>query len=455
MCDAGPVVRRFVAMDLLETSARYIDSGIADGSVNRVTLELSEVGDRVAMIEAFSHIVAFDTDDGLVLFDCSLEAFGLRAVVELRRWSDSEVHTVVYTHGHADHVGGARPLLNDARDRKHRRPTIVGHEAVADRFDRYDMTNGYNAIVNARQFRGMGLLASGDESRPVFPTQWVRPSITYSEHLQLKVADLDIELHHGKGETDDHTWAWLPRYKAVCVGDFLTWVFPNAGNPQKVQRFPLEWAKALREMVAFNPELLLPAHGLPIAGAARIRTVLDDVASTLEYLVEETLQLMNDGATLDQVLQTVKIPPSMIEKPYLQPTYDEPEFVIRNIWRLYGGWYDGNPARLKPPSDNAVAMELATMLDGVEPLIRKALELRSNGEYRLACHFIELAVMAEPDNAHVHKARARIYKERRYEELSLMAQGIFGFAAKESEKIHEQLEEQAARRSDELSDHGG
>jgi alkyl sulfatase BDS1-like metallo-beta-lactamase superfamily hydrolase len=433
--------------DLLEMSARYIDSGVVDGAVNRMTLELSEVADRVAMVEAFSHVVAFETDDGLVLFDVSLEAFGLRAGAELRRWSDEPINTIVYTHGHADHVGGARPLLNDARDRGHRRPVIVAHEAVPERFDRYDLTNGYNAIINARQFRGMGLLGSADENRPAFPTQWVRPSVTYSQRMQLKIGDLDIELRHGRGETDDHTWAWVPGYGAVCVGDFLTWVFPNAGNPQKVQRYPLEWSRVLREMAALNPELLLPAHGLPIAGAARIRSVLDDVATALEHLVSETLQLMNDGASLDQVLQTVRLPSELMDKPYLQPTYDEPEFVVRNIWRLYGGWYDGNPARLKPPSDNAVGLEMATLLGGVEPLVRKALELRADGRLALAAHFVELAVMADPDSRSVHKARARIYQERRYEELSLMAQAIFGYAAHQSERMIEQLDQVAAERA--------
>ncbi|MGZ4695392.1 MAG: alkyl sulfatase dimerization domain-containing protein, partial [Acidimicrobiales bacterium] len=63
--------------DLLELSRRFIDEGVpADstglGPVNRVTLELSEVADGVAMIEAFSHVVAFDSGDGLVLFDASL-----------------------------------------------------------------------------------------------------------------------------------------------------------------------------------------------------------------------------------------------------------------------------------------------------------------------------------------------------------------------------------------------
>lgn len=52
----------------------------------------------------------------------------------------------------------------------------------------------------------------------------------------------------------------------VCSGDFLIWHFPNADNPQKVQRYPDRWARALREMIARSLELLVPAHGLPIEG---------------------------------------------------------------------------------------------------------------------------------------------------------------------------------------------
>jgi len=228
---------------------------------------------------------------------------------------------------------------------------------VSPRFRRYELTNGYNFTINARQFAPatelrMGVTDAQGKALPPAgrfgPDPWVEPDTTFRDRLDMKVGDTHFELHHAIGETDDHLWAWVPAHKAICSGDFVTWVFPNAGNPQKVQRYPLEWAKALREMIALEPELLLPAHGLPIAGKARIASVLDNIATALETLVRQTLDMMNAGLRLDDIVQSVKLPSSLMDKPYLRPVYDEPEFVIHNIWRLYGGWYDGNPAHLKP-----------------------------------------------------------------------------------------------------------
>ena len=46
--------------------------------------------------------------------------------------------------------------------------------------------------------------------------------------------------------------------------------------------------------------------------------------------------------------------PEVLALPWLRPFYDEPEFVVRNIWRTYGGWWDGNPAHLLPPRQAAL-----------------------------------------------------------------------------------------------------
>jgi alkyl sulfatase BDS1-like metallo-beta-lactamase superfamily hydrolase len=261
----------------------------------------------------------------------------------------------------------------------------------------------------------------------------VAPDATFREALDLSVGGWRFGLRHARGETDDHLWAWVPERRAICAGDFVLWVFPNAGNPQKVQRYPLEWAAALREMAAQEAELLLPAHGLPVGGAARVRRVLEDGALALESLVEQCLALMNEGARLDRLLHEVRLPAALLEKPYLRPVYDEPEFVVRNVWRLYGGWYDGNPAHLKPAPEAALAAELARLCGGAGALAKRARELAEGGDWRLACELVELAALAEPESREAHGARAEVYAGRRQIELSLMAKGIYGAAARESE----------------------
>ncbi len=421
--------------DLLAISARMIDEGVGydgPGSVNRVTTELSEVADGIAVVEAFSHVIAFDSGDGLVLFDTSMEGFAGRVIKSLRSWSSARVRDIAFTHGHVDHVGGAQAFIDEARENGDPAPAFVGHENLPARFERYQLTNGYNRVINERQFGGR-LIGAGAFG----PASWVRPGTTFRDRLLLRTGELEFVLQHSKGETDDHLWAWVPSRKTICTGDLVIWVFPNAGNPQKVQRYPLEWARALREMSALDAELLLPAHGLPISGRARILRVLDDMASALESLVEQTLSLMNEGARLDTILHTVKLPDGTLDKPYLRPTYDEPEFIVHNIWRLYGGWYDGNPAHLKPAPEAALGAELAALAGGVDALIARARTLAETDSLRLACALIELATQAEPDNRTAHAARAEIYERRRSQELSLMARGIYANAARESQGLAE------------------
>ena len=121
----------------------------------------------------------------------------------------------------------------------------------------------------------------------------------------------------------------------------------------------------------------------------------------------------------------------------LRPVYDEPEFVVRNVWRLYGGWYDGNPANLKPARDAALAQELAALAGGAEKLAARAAALAEVGDdnsLRLAGHLAELAALADPENASVHSIRAGVFERRRAAEASTMSTGIFSWAAAESRR---------------------
>src|SRR5438128_947182 len=131
--------------ELIERSSRYLDEGVIDGEYNPMTLGLHELGDGLAMVDGFSHVITFDTGDGLVAFDTSLAVMAPGALASVRRWSNEPFHSLVYTHGHGDHVGGAPVFLREAAERGDRRPHVVGHANIAPRLDRYEMTSGYVA----------------------------------------------------------------------------------------------------------------------------------------------------------------------------------------------------------------------------------------------------------------------------------------------------------------------
>jgi alkyl sulfatase BDS1-like metallo-beta-lactamase superfamily hydrolase len=424
--------------DLLDLSARIIDSGITDQPVNRVTNELSEVADGVAMVESFSHSIAMLTAEGLVAFDASGVHTGAAVASALRAWKDEPISHLVYTHGHADHVGGSSHFAAAAAAAGHPIPRVIGHENVGARLDRYEFTSDWNLIINARQFGGVPTelnLGIGDRTQSFLPAGTLRPVETFATQHDISVGGEAIELHHARGETDDHLWAWVPQRRWLMSGDFVIWNFPNAGNPQKVQRYPIEWAAALRRMVEMQPELLLPAHGLPISGRDRIARVLGDIADALEDLVDQVITMMNGGATLDSIIHTVTVPADTLAKPYLRPLYDEPEFVIHNVWRQFGGWWDGAASRLKPSPDAELASALATLAGGADVLLRRAEQAAEAGDLRLACHFADFAGWAAAEDPVIHAGRAAIYDLRRVAEPSLMSKGIFRAAARESEAV--------------------
>ena len=127
----------------------------------------------------------------------------------------------------------------------------------------------------------------------------------------------------------------------------------------------------VRELVVLGQQLLLKR--LQLIGLdtqrrtrARIAMVLGEIASALESLVTQVVQMMNGGATLDDIIHTVKVPDAVLTKPYLRPLYDEPEFVVRGIWRLYGGWWDGAASRLKPAPDAVLGTEIAALAGGAQ-----------------------------------------------------------------------------------------
>ncbi|MEV0615299.1 alkyl sulfatase dimerization domain-containing protein [Nonomuraea sp. NPDC050404] len=394
------------------------DDSIVDSGMNGKGV--ITIADGLGWWPGFGNVIAFETGGELLLFDTSSPMSATKLHQDVRAWSRAPLTTAFYSHGHIDHVFGTGPFEEEGT-----RATVYAHKAVGDRFERYLLTNGYNAVINQRQFQAPNLR---------WPTEYRHPDVTYTDALTVRRGELTFDLLHAKGETDDATIGYVPEHRLLLPGDLFIWVTPNCGNPQKVQRYPREWVHALHRMAALDAEIMLPSHGAPIFGRDRIRQALLETAQWLESLVTQTLDLLNAGARLDEIVHSVRPPAHLSDRPYLRARYDEPEFVVRNMWRLYGGWYDGNPANLKPAPDAVLAKSVAGLAGGPAALADAALQALSGGDERLAGHLAEMAALAAPDDAGVHRVRAEVFSARAANELSLMAKGVFTWAAEESRR---------------------
>ena len=375
------------------------------------------VAEDVWVFAAFANVFALETADSLVLVDTGLVATGRQLVPMLQKWSDKPISTIILTHGHADHIGGLKNMSFDDE------VMVIGQDNILKRIERYEMTQGWNAKINQIQF---GL------AEPVFARTWIGPTHTFHEQETLQVGDTTLELYAAKGETDDMCYTWVPEKRYLFCGDLFEWTMPNAGNPQKVQRYPLEWAEALENMAALKPAWLFPGHGFVLQGEEIIQTLLTDVAAFMRDLVEKVVARMNEGQMPYEIYHAVEPDPVLAAKPYLKAFYDHPKFVVRNILRQYGGWWSGQADELLPASPAEQAKEVAELAGGVEAIVARGRSKLANNELKLAAHLAEWATRAEPSNQMAQEFKRDVYERRMKAEKSLMARGIFRHSANQA-----------------------
>lgn len=375
-----------------------------------------------------SGVTAFATDEGMVLVDSGTRLFAGELAERIRTRSDLPVHTAIYTHGHIDHAFGLGAFLSEGQTT----PQVVAQESIVERFARYERSPRHNATINSRQFGGRTddpTFDSGD-LRFGFPEHL--PTRSYQQSLELRVGGTTFELHACRGETDDHTWVYCPERRVLCTGDLIIWGVPNAGNPQKTQRYPWDWATGLRAMAETGAASLCPGHGGPVVNdPGLVRRILLDTAAFLEDIVERTLAVLEDGSPPHvDVVRRVELPVS--DAPWLQPVYDEAEFIVRNVIRYYGGWWSGRPSELKPAPRADVATEIAALAGGARALLARATALAPRNT-ALACHLADYAVEAAPGDADIAHGVAQLHTDRAAQESSLMATNLYRSAAADAE----------------------
>lgn len=395
---------------------------------SRAPREAREIAPGIHFLAGFGNTTIIVGTEAAAVVDPGLFTNGPRVVEELRHLTDLPLRYVIYTHGHYDHAFGTPALLEDAAARGDAPPDIVGHRNVARRFERYAKTAGHLAGTYDTQFALWGP-GGGDVVRHA---RYVPPTVAYEDRLVLEgLGGLSLECRHGLGETDDHTWVWIPGPKVIVGGDFIVSSLPNAGTPFRVQRYVLEWAEALEEMAALEPVAIVSGHGGVFGDHGHEMLLI--TAEALRYLDAEVVRRLNEGQWQDQILAEVELPDHLAVSSYLQPLYGCTAFVVRDVMRRYMGWYDGNPSMLFPSRRADVATEVVALAGGAGPMLERARQLGTSSDtadIQRALHLVDFVVFDGGDQASEARAlKAELLEARAGQERSFVAHNILASAA--------------------------
>ena len=379
----------------------------------------------------FANTCVFDTTEGLVIFDVPIRQFGQKTFDKVRKFTNKPVKYIIYSHGHFDHAFGYAPFIEEIRKKGWDMPEVIAHENCVRRFDKYEILDRYHDWINKQQFSSVFV---GGMKKVVSARETLNPTIILRNNessYSFKLGEVNFEIYHDIGETDDSIWLWVPEKKTICTGDLIISSFPNVGNPFKVQRYPKDWAIAMEKMREKNAEYLVPGHGRLIEGKGNVRDALSITAEAMHFVHDEIVKKLNEGKWFEQIYQEMlEIYPEKFKKhKMLRNTYGSYRFAIHAVYRLYHGWYNsGNPTDLFPSKTNDIAREFLR-LNSESEYLKHATSLFSEGKLQLALHILDIIIKGSDEQdiealTDALNLKMKILKQKGKEESNFIVENI-------------------------------
>lgn len=395
------------------------------------TPELVKVTDQIysAVGYALGNVGYVITETSVVVIDTTESTQAASETLSaLREISKLSISYVIYTHHHGDHVNGALTFRGDM-------PRIVAQKLHVPEMAKYRLLMPYNTRLNAVQFgatlptKDRGIELSLDPRRPVLG--YMPPTVTFDEEYKFTEGGVEFELFHTLGETYDHLMVWLPQSKALFPGDLIYPSFPMLASPMKPDRPILAWAESIERMRKLKPEYLVPSHGPPVVGAAKIDEMLKNYAEAIRFVHDQTVKRINAGMPLEQIRREVVLPERLASLPYLVESYGRVPWGVTGVFRQYTGFYDLDPANLNPHSQVELNRAMIEAAGGVEPILRRGGEAQAAGKWQLALELAEAILSVEPASVDAHRLAADALDKLAAESRNGVERNVYAAAALE------------------------
>ena len=391
-----------------------INDGLSEEHRNEFRRDIVEVTDGIYSGIGFglANSIMIETSDGLVIVDTlGSEERATEIMEEFRKISSKPIKAIIYTHNHLDHIGGTTIFAQEGE------PEIYAQENILYNIDNISTT--IRPIIFERSARQFGIPLPEDkivhqgiggflEINAGATIGLLRPTKTFEDKLDLKIDGLEIELAHVPGETDDHLYVWLPKKKAVMVGDNFYRTFANLYAIRGTKfRNPMEWVHSIDKIRALDAEYLIPSHSRPIEGKENIAKALRDYRDGIQFVHDQTIRHINKGLLPDEIVKIVKLPPHLASSPYLQEFYGSISSYVRSVFSGYIGWFSGNITELHPLDNTVKAQKIRELAERSIPLNDAAKNALKNGEFQWAMELADILLALNPDDESSKKIKAQ------------------------------------------------
>ena len=393
---------------------------------------LFKVSDRVYQVRGFdiSNITFVRGDTGWIVIDPLTMKETAKAALDLvnDKLGVLPVKAVIYTHSHSDHFGGVRGVVDEA-DVKSGKVAIVAPEGFMKEVAAENILAG-NAMSRRAQYQFGIMLPPGVEgqiSSGIGQTiargsiTLIPPTVTVDHTGQeLTLDGVKIRFQYTPStEAPAEMNMYFPDLRILDMAENANVSMHNILTPRgALVRDSKAWADDLTESIRLFGDIsdtMITSHGWPRFGGVVVRDFLADHRDAYKYLHDQSVRLMNEGLTGDEIGARIQLPPTLAKDWYNRGYYGSMSFNSRAVYQRYMGWYDGNPAHLTPQPPADAGRRYVAAMGGAAKVRAMAKAAIRKGDYAWAATLLNHAVMADDGDKEAKALLASAYDQLGYQ----------------------------------------